>query len=52
MRDGNKSCHILPLSTTNYNEGDSQFQDDEADSFIEDEDEEEENATPDKPPKK
>lgn len=38
----------MPLSTTNYNEGDSQFQDDEAESILEDESEEQ---TPDKPVK-
>ena len=37
IRDSDQSCHILPLSNTKYNSGDSQFEDDEVDSVIEDE---------------
>ena len=37
MRDSDQSCHILPLSNTKYNSGDSQFEDDEVESVIEEE---------------
>ena len=34
------SCHILPLSNTNYNDGHSQYQEDDIESVIEDDDDE------------
>ena len=37
VRDSDQSCHILPLSNTKYNSGDSQFEDDEVDSIVEEE---------------
>ena len=37
VRDSDQSCHILPLSNTKYNSGDSQFEDDEVESVIEEE---------------
>ncbi len=37
IRDSDQSCHILPLSNTKYNSGDSQFEDDEVESVVEDE---------------
>lgn len=37
IRDSDQSCHILPLSNTKYNSGDSQFEDDEVESMLEDE---------------
>lgn len=37
IRDSDQSCHILPMSNTKYNSGDSQFEDDEVESMIEDE---------------
>lgn len=35
VRDSDQSCHILPLSNTKYNSGDSQYEDDEVESVIE-----------------
>lgn len=37
IRDSDQSCHILPLSNTKYNSGDSQFEDDEVESVVEEE---------------
>ena len=37
VRDSDQSCHILPMSNTKYNSGDSQFEDDEVESVVEEE---------------
>lgn len=35
VRDSDQSCHILPMSNTKYNSGDSQYEDDEVESVVE-----------------
>ena len=37
VRDSDESFHILPMSNTKYNSGDSQYEDDEVESVVEDE---------------
>ena len=41
VRDSEQSCHILPVSNTKYNSGDSQYEDDEVASVIEEEEDDE-----------
>ena len=47
VKDSEHSCHILPVSNTKYNSGDSQFEDDEVASVVEEE--EDDNETPNQP---
>ena len=47
VKDSQHSCHILPVSNTKYNAGDSQFEDDEVASVVEEE--EDDNETPNQP---
>ena len=37
VKDSEHSCHILPVSNTKYNSGDSQYEDDEVASVVEEE---------------
>ena len=44
-RDSDQSCHILPVSNTKYNSGDSQYEDDDVVSVIEEDEDDEAGQT-------
>jgi len=43
VKDSDQSCHILPVSNTKFNAGNSQYEDDEVESVLEEESEENSN---------
>ena len=44
VKDSEHSCHILPVSNTKYNSGDSQYEDDEVQSVVEEDEDDNETA--------
>ena len=44
VKDSDHSCHILPVSNTKYNAGDSQYEDDEVQSVVEEEEDDPNNG--------